>query len=224
MRIQARLARLVCIRPMTCQIQFVGGLDCSFDQGLGLAFGAAVVVDANDLRPVDYAISASRIHFPYVPGLLSFREAPAMLKAFKGLKTVPDLILVDGQGIAHPRRLGIASHIGILLDRPTIGCAKGLLIGSPRLIGQQKGDHGPIVDLDTGQVIGAGVRTRAHVRPLYVSPGHLCDLQDAIHWTIRCAGLYRIPEPLRLAHQVAGKAKRSYSGIGVRQVLPSLQI
>jgi len=137
--------------------------------------------------------------------LLSFREAPVCLAAAAKLRTAPDCFLVDGQGIAHPRRLGLASHMALFLDRPTIGCAKSRLTGTYDAPAQKKGSHTPL--MDAKEVIGAVLRTRTGVKPLFVSVGHKCTLEDAIEITLACAPKYRIPEPTRLAHQQITKLK-----------------
>ena len=141
------------------------------------------------------------LDFPYVPGLLSFREAPLTLAACEKLTLTPDLILVDGQGIAHPRRLGLACHLGLFLNMPTIGCAKSRLCGSHEMPGVEAGSYAEVID--KGEVIGAALRTRSGVKPVYVSIGHKIDLPAAIHWVLECCRGYRLPEPTRLAHLAA---------------------
>jgi deoxyribonuclease V len=158
-------------------------------------------------EPVETATASAKLMFPYIPGLLSFREAPACLAAVRKLKSEPDLFLIDGQGIAHPRRLGLAAHLGLFLDKPTIGCAKSRLIGEFEPPGIEKGAHSPLRDHD--QIIGAVVRTRHNVKPLFISVGHKCRLEDAIRLTLACATRYRLPEPTRLAHQAVSNFKKS---------------
>ncbi len=153
-----------------------------------------------ELREV--AIAESNIDFPYIPGLLSFREAPLYLKAWKKLKSHPDLLMVDGQGIAHPRRLGIASHLGLLLDTPAIGCAKSRLIGMHDSLPDEAGGYRLLMDKD--EVIGAVVRTKHRVQPVYVSIGHRIDLDNAVSYVLECCRGYRLPQPARLAHMAAG--------------------
>ena len=142
------------------------------------------------------------VEFPYVPGLLSFRELPLVLRAFEEMASAPDLVFVDGQGIAHPRRFGIAAHLGLLLDVPTIGCAKSWLIGDHEEPGMEAGSYTPLVD--GGETIGAVVRTRSGVKPVYVSIGHKVSLEQAVQWVLACCRGYRLPEPTRMAHQAAG--------------------
>jgi deoxyribonuclease V len=148
-----------------------------------------------------------QVTFPYVPGLLSFREAPLILAACEELDSEPDLILVDGQGIAHPRRFGLASHLGLLWDKPTIGCAKSRLCGKHDLVPAEAGSHAEI--FDNGEVIGAALRTKQGVNPIYISIGHKVDLQAAIGWVLQCCCGLRIPEPTRLAHLAAGKQPKA---------------
>jgi len=156
---------------------------------------------------VETATASAKLVFPYIPGLLSFREAPACLAAVRNLKSEPDLFLIDGQGIAHPRRLGLAAHLGLFLDKPTIGCAKSRLIGTFEPPGIEKGAHSPLRDGD--EIIGAVVRTRHNVKPLFISVGNQCRLEDAIRLTLACATQYRLPEPTRLAHQTVTHFKKS---------------
>ncbi len=164
--------------------------------------GAAVVLSYPGWEIADIATVTDRLEFPYVPGLLTFREAPLILAACEKLRITPDLVIVDGQGFAHPRRIGIASHLGLCLDIPTIGCAKSRLLGNYI---EPEAASGSFTDLlDNGEVIGAVVRTRTDVKPVFVSIGHKINLPEAIRWTLACCRGYRIPEPTRLAHQVAG--------------------
>ncbi|HUT68422.1 MAG TPA: deoxyribonuclease V, partial [Dehalococcoidales bacterium] len=161
-----------------------------------------VVLSYPEFELVETRIVTDRIEFPYVPGLLSFREAPLILAACEELTVTPDLLMVDGQGIAHPRRMGLASHLGLFLDIPTIGCAKSRLCGSHEEPGNEAGSYAEL--LDNGEVIGAAVRTRTGVKPVYVSIGHKVDLSTAIRRVLECCRGYRLPEPTRLAHQAAG--------------------
>jgi len=182
-------------------VRTVAGADVGFpDRGTVLA--AIVVVTYPDLEVVETQVVGRRCAFPYVPGLLAFREAPALLRALAKLHRVPDLIVCDAQGYAHPRKMGLASHVGILLDRPVIGCAKSLLCGVADLVGKRRGSCSPILD-DAGETIGAAVRTRDGVRPVYVSVGNRIDLRTAIDFVLGMGRGYRIPEPLRLAHRLS---------------------
>lgn len=205
--LQKALAGRVRLLPMRKQPQFVAGLDCAFNQSQTTIFAGAVVFSFPQLNWIETAQAALPLEFPYVPGLLSFREIPVCLEAVRKLQTPADLFLIDGQGIAHPRRLGLASHLGLFLNRPTIGCAKSRLIGIFDTPGSQKGQFSWLYD--GTDKIGAVVRTRSGVKPLFVSPGHLCSFQDAIAYTLACCTKYRLPEPARLAHQAASEAKIS---------------
>nr|MBC7245548.1 deoxyribonuclease V [Chloroflexota bacterium] len=166
------------------------------------AHAAIVVLTFPDLQPLEAAEADLPLTFPYIPGLLAFREAPAILTAIERLQNEPDLFLVDGQGLAHPRRMGIACHIGVVIDKPSIGCAKSLLCGHHGMVGPKVGDYSEIKDQD--QVIGVALRTKEGVSPVYISIGHKVDLPTAIEYVLRCGGGYRIPEPIRWAHRVAG--------------------
>jgi len=179
----------------------VGGVDVGFPDP-DTARAAVVVLHFPTLEPLDYAVAETPVTFPYIPGLLAFREIPALLAAVQTLRLSPDLFIFDAQGLAHPRRLGLASHAGLLLDRPSIGCAKSRLVGSYVEPGPARGDWSPL--MDGAEQIGAVLRTRAGVKPVFVSVGHRVDLETAIHTVLACAPTYRLPETTRLAHQLAG--------------------
>jgi len=200
--LQHRLAAQVSRTSEVITPGFIAGVDISAEKGQGMATGAVVVLNYPELRVVETKVAQGRLDFPYVPGLLSFRESPLTLAACGELSITPDLILVDGQGVAHPRRFGLASHLGLLLDTPTIGCAKSLLCGSHEMPGVEPGSYAEIID--RGETIGVALRTKLGVKPVYVSVGHKVDLETAIHWVMKCCGGYRIPEPTRLAHLAAG--------------------
>jgi len=206
-KLQHQLARRVVRRSSLApaNIATVAGVDASYRNGLATA--VAVVVSVRDMRTVDWATSSKRPSLPYISGLLCFREGPAVLDALAKLSPQPDLLIFDGQGIAHPRRFGLASHIGLLLDKPSIGCAKTRLIGSFSEPGRKKGSYTHLKDHD--ETIGAVVRTRDGVKPLYVSIGHRVDLLDSIRIVLQCCGRYRLPEPIRRAHQLAREKARS---------------
>jgi deoxyribonuclease V len=203
--IQRRLASQVRFIAMKKKPTIVAGLDCAFSKDGKKIFAAAVVIDTSDFSIIETTTSSRKVGFPYIPGLLSFRETPACIDTIEKLKNTPDVFIVDGQGIAHPRRLGIASHIGLLIDKPTIGCAKSRLIGTFEEPGNKKGSHNPL--MDSGEEIGAVLRTRTDVKPVFVSVGHKCTLDDAISIVLGCTTKYRLPEPGRLAHQLVGRAK-----------------
>ena len=200
--IQLRLASQVSRSREVTSPRFIAGVDISVDRIRGVARGAVVVLSYPELRVVETQVVDGKVDFPYVPGLLSFREAPLTLAAFERLDITPDLVLFDGQGIAHPRRLGLASHLGLFLDTPTIGCAKSRLCGSHQTPGGKPGSYAELVD--GGEAIGAVLRTKLGTKPIYVSIGHRVDLESAIYWALECCRGYRLPEPTRLAHLAAG--------------------
>lgn len=164
---------------------------------------ALIVVSFPGLEPVESVVRDTGTTFPYIPGLLSFREIPPILEAWKLLRAAPDLLLCDSHGTAHPRGLGMASHLGITLGLPSIGCAKSHLFGRYEEPGMEREERSPVKDR-SGRVIGSVLRTRTGVRPVYVSPGHMIDLRTAIRLVLACSPKYRIPVPLRMAHQAAG--------------------
>lgn len=199
--VQRELAVMVSRRNGFDAVRLVAGVDISAPNAAGLARAAVVVLSYPELAPVERKVVTKEVTFPYVPGLLSFRESPLIIAACEELEATPDLILVDGQGIAHPRRLGLASHLGLLWDRPTIGCAKSRLCGEHKMVPAEPGSYAEITD--NGEVIGAVLRTKAGVAPLYISIGHKVDLETAISWVVRCCRGQRLPEPTRLAHLAA---------------------
>ncbi len=200
--IQRELAGQVVTTGSIGKVELVAGVDISILKQENLARGAVVVLNYPELELVESQIAERVIEFPYVPGLLSFREAPVILDACEKLACNPDLIMIDGQGLAHPRGLGFASHLGVLWGKPIIGCAKSRLHGEHRLVGIERGKWVELMDEE--KTIGAVLRTRANIKPLYISIGHKIDLDSAIEWVLNCGGGYRLPEPTRLAHQVAG--------------------
>ncbi len=205
-KLQGDLASAVRIEPLTSSVGTIAGVDCALVDDRRIA-AAAVLCDAETLEIIQQAYCVHPLTFPYVPGLLSFREAPAVIEAVRRLSQPPDLLMCDGQGIAHPRGLGLACHVGLWLDLPTIGVAKSRLCGEHRDVGLKRGCK---VQLKlAGRVIGSVCRTKANVKPLYISPGHRISLDDAARWTFRANGGYRLPEPTRQAHQAVEKLKRS---------------
>ena len=200
--IQRELAARVSRRSEVNEPSFIAGVDISASRAQDMAAGAVVVMDYPALQLVEVKTVNDKLAFPYIPGLLSFRESPLVLAACERLTVTPDIILVDGQGLAHPRRLGLASHLGLLLNTPTIGCAKSRLCGRHEVPANEPGSLADLVD--NGEVIGAVLRTKADTSPLYISIGHKVDLEAAIRWVLACCRGYRIPEPLRLAHLAAG--------------------
>jgi deoxyribonuclease V len=199
--IQNDLRRHVVIENRLGSVKTVAGVDVGFPDPQ-TARAAVVVLSFPGLEPLDYAIAQITVAFPYIPGLLSFREMPAVLVAMEKLQVWPDLFIFDAQGLAHPRRLGLASHAGLLLDWPSIGCAKSRLTGKYVGPGQERGEWSPL--MDEGECIGGVLRTRARVRPVFVSIGHKVDLETALRYVLDCAPRYRLPETTRYAHRVAG--------------------
>ncbi|WP_455242570.1 deoxyribonuclease V [Petrachloros mirabilis] len=186
----------------------VAGADAAFDLESSRIFAAVVVLSFPEMEPVETVIHRDRVIFPYVPGLLSFREAPALLRAFAQLRHDPDVIFIDGHGLSHPRAAGIACHIGVCLNTPTIGCAKSLLVGTYRTPGLSRGATSPLRDAH-GRAIGTVVRTRDRVRPIFISVGHRIGLGQAVRLALACGKGYRIPEPTRKADHLAELAKRN---------------
>jgi deoxyribonuclease V len=201
--VQSALQDKVKIFPLQKMPKYIAAVDAAFPENQVLA--VACLYRYPELSLVEETIAVTEVAFPYIPGFLSFREGPAIIAAIEKLPVKPDLILVDGQGIAHPKGMGIASHIGVLIDIPTIGCAKSRLVGEYKEPGFRKGAWSPL-QYD-GKVVGAVLRTRDHVRPLFISPGHRVDLKSSIEIVLGCTGKYRIPEPLRRADILSKKRK-----------------
>ncbi|MHC4808119.1 MAG: endonuclease V [Planctomycetota bacterium] len=212
--LQKRLADQVQFTPLKNPPKLIAGLDCALSKDGQQILATAVVLRVPDvikglrehLKPSDFelietATARQKLTFPYIPGLLSFREAPVCITAVEKLKNEPDIFIIDGQGIAHPRRLGLAAHLGLFFDKPTVGCAKSRLTGTFEEPPPQKGSN--------DEIIGAVVRTRANVKPVFVSVGNKCLLTDAIKITLDSTTKYRLPEPTRLAHQLVSKLKHT---------------
>jgi len=210
--VQKRLSSQIVCRGRLGKVRFVAGADVAFSNSPPLAYAGVVVLSFPDLVIRETRETISELTFPYIPGLLSFRESPVLLKTFEKLRLDPDLVLIDGQGLAHPRGFGIASHIGLWLDKPTIGCAKSLLFGSFRPPNLSRGSWTPLTGL-RNRVIGAAVRTRDKTNPIFVSVGHKIDLPTAIRFVLECGHGYRIPEPTRQADAYVARLKRTHSGI-----------
>lgn len=202
--IQERLRHKVIVEDDFGEIRYVAGVDIGFEAEGTVTRAAIAVLRLEDLSLQDYAIARLPTSFPYIPGFLSFREIPAARTALASLKQQPDILLCDGQGIAHPRRLGIASHLGLLTNMPAIGVAKTLLTGRHGPLADEKGAWEPLVNRN--EVIGAVLRTRAGTKPLYISSGHRISLQSAIDLVMRCTTKYRLPETTRWAHRLASSS------------------
>jgi deoxyribonuclease V len=208
--LQSRLRGLVRVGGRLKRPRHVAGADIAYDPTSGLLFAAILVFSFPDLKLREWTSVRCRVRFPYVPGLLSFREAPALVRAFGRLRTRPDLLLCDGQGIAHPRGIGLASHLGLLTGVPTIGCAKSRLVGEHRPLSDFPGARAAL--RYDGRIVGTVVRTRAGVRPLYISPGHRVGLRDSVRYVLACCRGLRLPEPVRQADILVGSLKRARDG------------
>jgi deoxyribonuclease V len=208
MRLQERLRELVELEDRFESIRYVAGADIAFDPETNVAFAGVIVYRFPELEEVERRMARRKLQFPYVPGLLSFRESPILIAAFARLKTDPDLILIDGHGRAHPRLFGLACHIGVLFDKPAIGCAKSLLVGEA---GEPAAKAGSIAPLDfRGQRVGVVLRTRDSTRPIFVTQGHRVSLPTAVKVVRRCLDGYRIPKPTREADRYVRDLRRAY--------------
>lgn len=205
--IQKSLRKRVKITRLRKSPEYVAGVDAAFSEDYVIC--AASLYKFPELEHLEDRYTVTKIRFPYMPGFLSFREGPAIIMTIKRLNITPDIILLDGQGIAHPEGFGIASHIGVLLDVPTIGCAKSRLVGSYTEPGISKGEFSYLIY--HGKRVGAVLRTRDGVRPLFISPGHMIELGQAIDIVLKCTGKYRIPEPIRMAHITSRELKERLS-------------
>jgi deoxyribonuclease V len=199
--IQLKMADKVVRNGNVLDPRLIAGVDVSVNRWEKQGRAAVVILSYPSLDIVEIQVIEDKITFPYVPGLLSFREIPLQLKAFEKLKNVPGLVIVDGQGMAHPRRIGLASHLGLCLNIPTIGCAKSRLCGEHEEPALERGSFTKL--MDNGEIIGAVLRTRTGVKPLYISTGHMVSLKPAADWVMSCCRGYRLPEPTRLAHMAA---------------------
>jgi deoxyribonuclease V len=208
-RIQQRLRRHIQVGTYVRDIRYIAGADIAIAPATSTIYAGVVVLDYATLAVVERKSLVSSTDFPYIPGLLSFREAPALLQVFADIETIPDVVVFDGQGIAHPRGLGIASHMGLLLDVPAIGCAKSRLTGRYEEPPPTRGAHTPLYG-GHGQVLGAVLRTKDRTRPVFVSVGHKIELSQALDILLHCHRGYRIPEPTRLADQYVGTIRRMH--------------
>lgn len=207
-QIQKKLAAKIIRKGNPKRVRFIAGCDVAYDPSSKRCFAGVIVFRWPGLERIEEVKAVRPVQFPYVPGLLTFREAPVLLDCFKKLSVTPDLLMFDGQGIAHPRRFGLASHLGFLLGKPTIGVAKSRLVGSFREPGQNRGNHSSLQD--GREIIGAVVRTRTKVRPIFVSVGHKIGLGPAIRWAFKTCRGYRIPEPTRQADIFVERLKHAH--------------
>lgn len=205
--LQRTLAPDVVLMGAADQAETVAGLDVAYDDGSDRLAAAVVVFDVASLERVEEVVAIDRVRFGYQPGRFAFRELPPLLEALGRLRDRPDLLVCDGHGFAHPERFGLACHAGLWTGIPSIGCAKTPFVGTPGPVGPGRSDRAAMVD--GGEVVGFALRTRAGVKPVYVSPGHLIGFNEALTWVLRLAPRYRLPEPIRAADQVARQALKS---------------
>ncbi len=208
MRLQEKLRERVILEDDFAPIKYVAGADLAFDPTTNLAFAGVIVYRFPEIEEVERRCARRTLRFPYVPGLLSFRESPVLLAAFARLQTEPDLILIDGHGRAHPRLFGIACHIGVLFDKPVIGCAKSLLVGEYREPERKRGATTPLVF--RGERVGVVVRTRDNVKPIFVTQGHRVSLKSAIELVSQCLDGFRIPKPTREADHYVRELRQTF--------------
>ncbi|HEX8465267.1 MAG TPA: deoxyribonuclease V [Abditibacterium sp.] len=204
--LQREMRAQIELQPLEKEPKWVAGADLSFEIGSDTVYAGIVVLSFPDLEVVEECGLQTEARFPYVPGLLSFRESPAILEVWEKLQHKPDVLVLDGQGTAHPRGFGIACHLGLWLQIPTIGCAKTLLCGKYDELGQNRGDFAPLVYKKA--TVGAALRTKNKINPVFVSPGHKCDLDSALALLLRCDGGLKIPEPTRRAHLFVNRLRR----------------
>lgn len=205
-QIQQNLREKVAIQPLEREVSLVGGTDISYDRGSDRMYGGIVILDIENLQEVARSMAETRVKFPYIPGLLAFREMPALQLAWNRLSVKPDLVITDGHGLAHPRRMGIAAHLGVLLEMPAVGCAKKVLTGEYEEPGRRKGSVSDLVDGD--EKIGEVLRSRTDVNPIFVSPGHLINFEDSTRIVMRCLSRYKLPETTRAAHERVNQLRR----------------
>ncbi|MDY6844296.1 MAG: deoxyribonuclease V [Thermodesulfobacteriota bacterium] len=206
--LQNRLRKELCFSSVEGPVNFIAGADVSFSKKDNFFYAGITILDREHMHVVESVVESDITTFPYIPGLLSFREGPVLLKAFSQIKTIPDVIFFDGQGIAHPRGIGLACHIGLILGIPSLGCAKSRLYGYHKEVGEHFGDYQYLFH-ENDEVIGAVVRTKRSVKPLFISPGHNIDLDSCIQLVLECSRGYRIPEPVRRAHILVNRARLS---------------
>lgn len=196
--IQTQLAKKLSFEVPVCEIKTVAGADISYSRVTRELYAGVVLLKLPDFDVIECVWSGAEVTFPYIPGFLSFREAPPLLEAFRKLSKTPEVAMFDGHGIAHPRGLGLASHVGLLLDIPTIGCAKKILVGHFDFVGEDVGAFSEIKFNE--QTVGVVLRTRKNVKPIFVSPGHKMNLEKSLEIVLKSLNGFRIPEPIRLAH------------------------
>lgn len=210
-KVQEALKKRLIFTRLRRKVGLVAGADVSYARNNNRLYAAIVIMTFPKLSLVEHKVAQDKVRFPYIPGLLSFREAPVLLKAFKKIGTTPDVVLFDGQGTAHPRGLGLASHMGLFLDIPAIGCAKTLLIGESGPVGKKAGSFTYLKNKE--EIIGAVVRTKSGIKPVIISPGHRITLNESINIVLQCVGRYRLPEPIRQAHLLVNKVRTDDLGV-----------
>ena len=208
--------KVVLQKPEDFQITTVAGSDISFNKFETTVYAGIIILQFPSLQPIAYSLVQTEVTFPYVPGYLAFREVPALLQAWEQLPKKPDILIADGHGIAHPRRMGIATHFGVLTDGTTIGCAKKKLWGKYELPDDVRGAHTPL--FDKGEMIGSVLRTRPNVKPVFISPGHKMSVTDSLEIVLQCMGKYRIPEPTRKAHELVNQFRKGTLQAGYHQL------
>lgn len=215
-RLQEELRKQIKLEPLPGDPGLVAGADISFNRGSDMMHAAIIVLKLPGLKPVARSLASDKTPFPYIPGLLAFRELPVLLKAWNQLQLKPDVLILDGYGIAHPRRMGIATHFGIEVDHPTVGCAKNILTGTHGELAIKKGATAKIKDGE--ETVGLALRSRSNVNPVYVSPGHQCTFEDAYSTVMKVLTKYKQPRTTRLAHQWANKLRRGEAGVGYEEI------
>jgi deoxyribonuclease V len=210
-RIQKDLVKKLILRDVdsSLRVETIAGADVSYSRGSDRFFASVVLLEFSTMKVIEKSSFAEIVKFPYIPGLLTFREGPPLLNAFLGLKNTPDVVIFDGQGIAHPRGIGLASHMGLFLDVPTIGCAKTRLAGTYEDVGNNPGDRSALIY--DGRTIGNVLRTKKNVKPVFVSQGHKIGLQKSVEISLASCRGYRLPEPVRIAHLTVNEARTGYS-------------
>lgn len=209
-KIQERLRQKIILKSSFKNLKgkLIAGADVSYDKGNDKFYAGVVVFELFTMQKIEEVTASGRVNFPYIPGLLSFRESPVLLKAFSKVKEEPDIVILDAQGIAHPRGIGLASHIGLLLNIPSIGCAKTRLIGAYNDVGEEVGCHSQLTV--EGKTVGVVLRTRKNVKPVFISPGHKIDLATSINLVLKSCRGYKLPEPTRQAHNLVNKKRKEH--------------
>jgi len=206
--LQKNLRSGVRLTPLTSRVRYIGGADVSMNRFALEGFAGFVVLTYPELGFVSHSVAKAGISFPYIPGLLSFREIPMLMQAWEKLQPKPDVIIVDGVGVAHPRGVGIATHLGLALGVPTIGCAKSVLFGTYEEPSQRPGSISYLYSPSSSEILGAALRTKQNVKPVFVSPGHLITLEESIEIVKSCVLKHRLPEPTRFAHNTVNEYRK----------------